>query len=921
MTIGRELMLFKRRKRPKWKGLLAEESRKTKVQILLAMLLISSAMSFLQLGIIGIGAENSYSVYILALIAPIGIVSLLLGKGWGSLEGLLAGSVIFLHARLQPLDMFEYSFTTILNSLVLYTITGFFMGCFFSIALHNDPKGIRRKVYMGIACYVSSFLLNMLFTIFALVDVVASTLMQSISTGVAAMSRDNALALMSLGSSTFQIVCGFALAFLVSVLSDVLVQQYYRSRHHASVRTTFRLRMVVSLFMAFLVVASASFAIITVQAEWNAYTHMTGEFEYLESQLTAASNSKKNIQETLNSEGLPSESVDRISNTITADDLLDGYDPRTDGTVVIFQNGMVYLSDSPTYPKGKSTTSVLGFTNANILEKLSKSGRMERMLYTNEPYDKLAIGDLTYEHASDNLDDSKSSQSVEVGHTVANAQLGYMRAIKSGTYYIMMAMPASMVFANRTATIWWTALSVFILLLVVYIHATVLLGRIIVTPIDETNTSLAKITAGNLDEVVDVRESVEFASLSDGINTTVGTLKGWIVEAETRMERELATAKAIQESALPRTFPPYPEIDAFDIYASMNAAKEVGGDFYDFFLIDDHTLGFLIADVSGKGIPGALFMMAAKTELENYMMTGMSLDQAVTGANRALCANNDAGMFVTVWAATLDWQTGDLTFVNAGHNYPLLRHGTGGTWEWIDKKCGLFLGTFETAKYRTATLKLEEGDELLLYTDGVNEAFNVDEEEYGNDRLEAYLGAHTNLHPHMLVQSLRNDVARWAEGAEQSDDITILALEFGTIPEATGSMTVKATIDNFGVINDMIQDELTRRMCPPSIAHKVEIALEEIFVNVCSYAYELQDEVGDVTVSYLYQGNPSTISIELRDHGVPFDPVTRLDPTKPETIQETPIGGLGIYMVKKIMDDLAYVYDDGHNVVAFCKRW
>ena len=215
-----------------------------------------------------------------------------------------------------------------------------------------------------------------------------------------------------------------------------------------------------------------------------------------------------------------------------------------------------------------------------------------------------------------------------------------------------------------------------------------------------------------------------------------------------------------------------------DLFASMDAARDVGGDFYDYFELDDHTVAFLIADVSGKGIPGALFMMAAKAEIQNYLSTGMGLANAIGAANKYLCDNNEAGMFVTVWAATLNWHTGLLTYVNAGHNFPLLRHGQGGSWEWLKQKCGLFLGTFDTAKYREMTITLEPGDELVLYTDGVNEAFNIYEEEYGNDRLEAFLTSHANERPQELAEGLRANVAAWAQGAEQSDDITILVLEY-----------------------------------------------------------------------------------------------------------------------------------------------
>lgn len=180
------------------------------------------------------------------------------------------------------------------------------------------------------------------------------------------------------------------------------------------------------------------------------------------------------------------------------------------------------------------------------------------------------------------------------------------------------------------------------------------------------------------------------------------------------MESDLATARAIQEGALPRIFPAFPDEYGVDLYASMDPAREVGGDFYDFFTVDDRTVAFLVADVSGKGIPAALFMMSAKTEIQGRLSAGIEPAEAIAAANEYLCANNDADMFVTVWAATLYWQTGLLTYVNAAHNYPLLRHGHGGTWEWLKQKCGIVLGAFEGAVYQQKTLTLEPGDELVL---------------------------------------------------------------------------------------------------------------------------------------------------------------------------------------------------------------
>lgn len=449
--------------------------------------------------------------------------------------------------------------------------------------------------------------------------------------------------------------------------------------------------------------------------------------------------------------------------------------------------------------------------------------------------------------------------------------------------------------------------------------AYLLVRRSVVADVELANDTLALITAGDLSQKVEVRDSQEFDALSDGINATVDSLKDAIAAEAARIDRDLATARAIQEGALPRTFPPFPEIAAFDLYASMDAAREVGGDFYDFFLVGEHSLCFLIADVSGKGIPASLFMMAAKTQIANNVSAGMDLGDALQTANWRLCQGNDAGMFVTVWAALLDYQTGALTYVNAGHNPPLLRHK--GQWEWLRQKGGLFMGAFDTAKYRTSTLVLEAGDQLFLYTDGVNEAFSAADEQYGEERLEAFLASHAGHHPRSLVDALSADLSRWAEGAEQSDDITMLALEFGTPPEASGSVTVPATLDHLDDAYALLHSELASRHCPISVQHQIDIALEELFVNVCSYAYEDAEAPGDVLVEYVYRANPHSLTVSLTDWGVPFDPLAHTDPQAPTSAAEASIGGLGIFMVKRLTDDVSYLRDGDANVVAFRKCW
>ena len=183
------------------------------------------------------------------------------------------------------------------------------------------------------------------------------------------------------------------------------------------------------------------------------------------------------------------------------------------------------------------------------------------------------------------------------------------------------------------------------------------------------------------------------------------------------------------------------------------------------------------------------------------------------------------------------------------------------------------------------------------------------------------MDTHNDLHPQELVDALRGDVASWATGAEQSDDITMVCVEYGASPEVTGTITLPAELENLPQAMSLINEELDSRLCPLEIRHKVAIALEELFVNVCHYAYAEQDEPGKVTISYVYTPDPPSIYIELRDNGAPFNPLTRRDPTKPKSIQEAKIGGLGIFMVKKSMDEFVYDRDGDFNVVGIRKSW
>lgn len=246
-----------------------------------------------------------------------------------------------------------------------------------------------------------------------------------------------------------------------------------------------------------------------------------------------------------------------------------------------------------------------------------------------------------------------------------------------------------------------------------------------------------------------------------------------------KTEAELNVASNIQRDMLPNIFPAFPDRSEFDVYATMDPAKEVGGDFYDFFMIDQTHLAVVIADVSGKGVPAALFMVIAKTIIRNQAQSSLSPAEIFTRANEQLCENNGEGLFVTAYLGILDLRTGVLTYANAGHNPPLIQQ-SGGRFEWLKLRPGFVLAGMEGMRYKEFQVTLKPGDCLFLYTDGVTEATNAALELYGEKRLEAVLNsdAAQGLAPDQLLPYLKSQVDLFAAGAPQADDITMLGLQF-----------------------------------------------------------------------------------------------------------------------------------------------
>ena len=290
---------------------------------------------------------------------------------------------------------------------------------------------------------------------------------------------------------------------------------------------------------------------------------------------------------------------------------------------------------------------------------------------------------------------------------------------------------------------------------------------------EDTVFEMEKIYRTN-DEIEILAES--FASLSSKTRDYIKQITEITAEKE-RIGTELALATRIQADMLPNIYPAFPDRPEFDIYASMDPAREVGGDFYDFFLIDDDHLCMVMADVSGKGVPAALFMMASKIILANNAMIGKSPAQILTDTNAAICSNNREEMFVTVWLGILEISTGKLTAANAGHEYPVLMT-SGGRFELVKDKHGFVIGGMDGIKYKEYELYLTPGSKLFLYTDGVPEATNAENKLFGTERMLAALNENQSSPPEELLKNVRRAVDGFVKEAEQFDDLTMLGLEY-----------------------------------------------------------------------------------------------------------------------------------------------
>lgn len=466
-----------------------------------------------------------------------------------------------------------------------------------------------------------------------------------------------------------------------------------------------------------------------------------------------------------------------------------------------------------------------------------------------------------------------------------------------------------------------------VLLTILYIAISIALvkifiGKEVVQPVMTINKEVKRFanqdvkTLGELNKISVISE---IQSLSLSINKIEKDMIRYIDNLTTatkekeRIGTELKLANLIQSNSLPNDFPAFPERHDFDLYALMRPAKEVGGDFYDFFLIDEDHLGLVMADVSGKGVPAALFMMVTKILINEISHIYESPGEVLTLVNDRICSNNKNNMFITVWLGIVNLKTGEVVAANAGHEDPAIYNGKEFV---IDKqKHGIPIGAMDGYKYKDYKFKLKTGNKLFIYTDGVPEAEDDNDKMFGLDNMIKSLNKVKESSCTGILNSMKNDVDKFVNGAVQFDDLTMLCFEYIGKSKIKRKQVFRADVLELDNVLSYVHSVIDKKV-EKNQSMKLDVVIEEIFVNIAKYAY---DDVGDVLIEVLFDKNK--LIITFVDEGNPFNPLERDDPDTSLSSDERQIGGLGIYMVKKMMDKVKYEYKDNKNILIIEKKF
>ena len=401
------------------------------------------------------------------------------------------------------------------------------------------------------------------------------------------------------------------------------------------------------------------------------------------------------------------------------------------------------------------------------------------------------------------------------------------------------------------------------------------------------------------------------------------TVKGFkrlqTVSAEKeRIGSELRIASDIQNGMLPRTFPPYPDLDELALYGTLMSAKEVGGDLYD-FSVRDYKAYFCVGDVSGKGVPASLVMAVTRSLFRSVSARIDDPSQIMSQINNAMSEMNENSMFVTLFIGVLDLRTGNLTYSNAGHCTPVL---LGEKPTPVEMDANIPVGIMSDWKFTSQSVTLKPSQTLFIYTDGLTEAENASHEQFGEERMMEVL-AKSDASPRLLIENIIKEVHSFVRQAEQSDDLTMLAVQF-TKPHVeapshiiSNSIILHNDVQEVPLMTEFVEKTAEQANLDPSVTMTLTLAIEEAVANIMKYAYP-EGEVGPIEINATI--NDGSLAFTIKDNGTPFDPtqVKKADITL--SAEDREIGGLGIHLIRNIMDTVEYHHTSDQNILTLTKN-
>jgi len=493
--------------------------------------------------------------------------------------------------------------------------------------------------------------------------------------------------------------------------------------------------------------------------------------------------------------------------------------------------------------------------------------------------------------------------------------------IKRTGWSMAIAVPRNELFESATDIGFVILFLLGIGLIIVFFDCTYGIRRI-TKPLTRFAHSADEIAQGHFDaELPTINSQDEMLTLRNSFETMQKSLTKQIEETKRvneqkgRIESELYIARDIQMSMLPKTFPPFPNRNDIDIYGQLQPAKEVGGDLYDFH-IRDEKLFFCIGDVSGKGVPASLVMAVTRAQFRTISSHESMPNHIVSAINNTMAENNESNMFVTLFVGVLDLPSGRMRYTNAGHDSPLLINGNGSSIGMLPVDPNLPAGVISDWKFTTQETIIDPGTTIFLYTDGLTEAENIKHEQFGEDRIRKTAISTT---PQALIERMTSAVKDFVGKAQQSDDLTMMAIQYTKQQldeHMQRSITLTNNLDEIPQLASFVEEVCETLGFDMSTTMNMNLAIEEAVVNVIDYAYP-NDTKGIINIEA--KANDQRLKFIISDSGIPFDPTAKAEVDTTLSVEERPIGGLGIHLVRQIMDSINYERVDGKNVLTLRK--